>query len=135
MKIRNCFVSNSSSSSFCIYGASLDPKDLHYIKTFINPDELDKKDKDRFNNYLKDENNEEGSGDVWILLEVFCNYVKSPKLEFTYDTEGETVYIGRHPYSIGDDETGLQFKRSLDFLYKIIPGTYSIDYYEGEIVC
>lgn len=135
MKIRNGFVSNSSSSSFCIYGAMIEPSDLDYIKNFIDLENVDSTDKFRYEQFLKDENNEHGSGDRWVLLEVFCNYIKTHNLDFVYDSEGEVIYIGRHPYSIGDDETGKQFKRSLDFLYKIIPGNYSIDYHEGEIQC
>ena len=70
MKIRNGFVSNSSSSSFCIYGTSVDI----------------------------DGNIEEMIENTGLEIH---NY---------YDT----IYVGRSWSSIKDDETGAQFKESVN---------------------
>ena len=77
MKIRNGFVSNSSSSSFCIYGTCLTEKDLD-----ISLDEAERKA------------DEEGLYYVWGF--------------------NETLYLGRDPSSIGDNETGLDFKKDVE---------------------
>jgi len=75
MKIRNGFVSNSSSSSFCIYGTNIGE----------NRDEV--------------EIIEEKIRELGLKLEVHY---------------GEyTRYVGRSWSSIGDDETGKQFKASV----------------------
>ncbi len=74
MKTRLGFVSNSSSSSFCVYGVDF------------------------------------GSG--MIMTQEDVDYMSENKL---HDETGEhdSVYIGREWQSIGDDETGRQFKDSI----------------------
>ena len=69
MKIRQGFVSNSSSTSFCVYGIWVD-----------HPEEE-----------LRDMAEEMG---------LFCHR----------DQYGDGLYIGREWSSIGDEETGKQFK-------------------------
>ncbi len=87
MKVRIGFVSNSSSSSFLMYGArirestvdSVDAKDMSgLIVEYGNPD-------------LRD-----------------------------YD---EDVYVGRSWGSVGDDETGLAFKQSIEKAIESVFGT------------
>jgi len=82
MKIRNGFVSNSSSTSFCIFGAAFEPEEIKKIFNVEDPYDAEEK--------LK------GSG-----------------LEFEAGQEGYTYYIGRSWKNIKDDETGKQFKESI----------------------
>jgi len=71
MKMRKGFVSNSSSTSFCIYGTTV-------------KDELEAKLPEGLNYYYGDPNNE------------------------------GAIYIGKYWSDIGDDETGRQFKESVE---------------------
>lgn len=92
MKIRASFVSNSSSSSFCIVGLYLD-----------NKSEL----QDRFGvdhlNHIK-----------------FPEDIKN-KLE-TYSPEGEDGWIGISIFYMKEEETLLQFKhRSLAYINSVVP--------------
>jgi len=95
MKVRLGFVSNSSTSSFCIYGALLDSSDLikrlktEYKATLVLNDEEDLTP-DVFLYKFFDE--EEG---YWTYHDIF--------------NDGE-YYIGRAWTDISDDETGKQFK-------------------------
>lgn len=75
MKIRNGFVSNSSSSSFCIFGAVVDEKGYEQIE----------------------------------------KEVSDAGLYYNWGPEfSEGVYVGREWSKIGDDETGQQFKDSVE---------------------
>ena len=86
MKIRNGFVSNSSSSSFCIYGIMKDRNELiELIKSKNLPFE------------------EEESIEVEI-----------DGLEVIDDMDCEEVWIGRKWNSIKDDETGKAFKTEVE---------------------
>lgn len=88
MKIRNGFVSNSSSSSFCIYGITID-----------NTDDT----RQQIMDYLVKNNIEVDSDDFYELAE------RIPGLEY-HSIEGDAHYLGRSFASIKDDETGKQFK-------------------------
>lgn len=93
MKIRNGFVSNSSSSSFCIYGISIEEEDLKKLaeKLSVSVDE----------DYI----------DTYSLEK------KLVEKEYTVtiqDMMGEYFYIGRSYSSIKDDETGQQFKETIE---------------------
>ena len=79
MKTRIGFVSNSSTTSFCIYGAKFD--------------DLNEKQRDEFENLYE--------GDFGVH----------------YGEDGE-IYLGRSPFSIKDDETGIQFKESVQNFIK-----------------
>ena len=96
MKIRNGFVSNSSSTSFCLYGIYV-PSGYDRLR--------DKADKSRLGTHS--------------------------------DQEGDGIYIGLHPSSIKDDETGAQFKRrateALEALTgkKVVCGWHQDGWYNG----
>jgi len=95
MKIRNGFVSNSSSSSFVIYGVCLDTysdevKSL--MEKHLTEDEID---------LVKD-------GD-----EMLSEFLDTSGLYIKEDYECECIYIGREWSRIGDDETGKEFKESV----------------------
>ena len=126
MKTRRGFVSNSSTTSFCIYGASVD---TNYI-TFDFLKELKKRNPEVFERILKDAycakalkdidnwTEEEGSEFLEnngpeipgiISAGIGIDYYSGP--ESYYDGE---YYIGRAWKYIGDDETGSQFKTSIE---------------------
>jgi len=90
MKIRTGFVSNSSSSSFCIYGIELDSCEFKEKIIKMKPD-------------LEDED---------------CVYELSENLDTSLEvhtpSDWDTVYIGRDWSSVKDDETGKQFKENVE---------------------
>lgn len=111
MKIRLGFVSNSSSTSFCIYGLCLEgskAKEIFKVENVHNLDSV-------------------------IPGESGLNYVAGQ--------ESYYVYLGRPWSSVEDDETGLQFRTSiLQNLKKLLPdqelsfeklGTHEESWYNG----
>lgn len=86
MKTRQGFVSNSSSSSFCIFGAYIDPK---HFESLGKPEDS--------------EPYEWAESFGTDLLEI----------HFGGDDYDDSFYIGRSWDRIGDDETGAQFKKSV----------------------
>lgn len=116
MKIRNGFVSNSSSSSFLIYGTGVSCDkikgiaDKLRIKTTLEYDgeKYEKEDYD----FAED-----------IAKELGLSYVSGPSDHY--------FYFGRCPSSIKDDETGLQFKQSVEKPIKELLGEeYKCTYHE-----
>ena len=89
MKTRQGFVSNSSSSSFCIYGVGIDSYEFEKIMKKIKPD-------------LESEN-------IYELAENL-----ETNLEVHTPTDFNTVYIGRSWSSIGDEETGKQLRDGVE---------------------
>jgi hypothetical protein len=89
MKIRNGFVSNSSSSSFLIYGTTIDISDIDM------PDDVE---------------------DSYEYLE---EKFKDTDINVYYvgDDDGY-YYIGKSWSNIGDDETGKQFKNNVENILK-----------------
>ena len=116
MKIRNGFVSNSSSSSFCIYGTNIDfDKFASKIKesNFLS---------------LSEEQLDELVGN-WEL----CEMVEG-KTELSIYQDDYNVWIGRSWSTVGDDETGKEFKNSVETgLEKILGSTVECRTYEEEI--
>jgi hypothetical protein len=87
MKFRGGFVSNSSSSSFCIYGLYLEEAEYSKISDGYDLNEdVDKKLQDA------------GLSSVHLVTGQGDGY----------------AYIGRDYSDIGDDETGRQFKDSVE---------------------
>jgi len=98
MKIRNGFVSNSSSSSFSIYGAELSMED---IKRFL-PEDIDTLE-------------EPWRWDIeWHSLARDVEKALGEEFSCFYDYECPSIYVGRELESLKDEETGKQFKESVD---------------------
>ena len=111
MKVRNGFVSNSSSSSFLIYGAELSDYREELFKKFGLTEDSD--------SYELADKIEETTG-------------------LSADTVmGEYLYVGISWGRIKDDETGLQFKQNVRNIFKeklgleIELGTCSEAWYNG----
>lgn len=95
MKIRKGFVSNSSSTSFCIYGVC-----------FEDVDDVIELHKKLFNRELTDDELDE----VYELADEIAG-----KLELECHSPGDDYYyFGRSWSDIKDDETGKQFKENIE---------------------
>jgi hypothetical protein len=92
MKIRTGFVSNSSSSSFLMYGLSLDCVDPRELSSVEDAESLDS---DGF--------------DLYEELEGLCKGT-----EFGYWVWDDYAWIGASWDEVGDDETGRQFKEKVE---------------------
>jgi len=93
MKIRNGFVSNSSTSSFCIFGVEIEDSDI--------PSVLD-------NLGIKYEKDEDGMFD--FESEDWCEHLESIEIPYIHDYENETTYFGFGIEDMEDDETKKQFQ-------------------------
>lgn len=124
MKVRTGFVSNSSSSSFCIFGIDVKYGDIEtqLINDFTAEELAEAKSK----NKRFDETN------FRDLITLFC---KKNSFDYIDDFEGDTIYIGRDPGSIGDDETGREFRNSIGDKLKPFVGDKQPKWHEGEIAC
>jgi hypothetical protein len=123
MKIRNGFVSNSSSCSFLIYGMSFDPSDLsenqlksvkeqciNILKNYNSDNEYFKR---KAKNILKDLltiDDEEFMCDFHEYMREIIDF--NDDLDF-YDYQGE-CYIGEEPTKADDNLTFGEWKKSVE---------------------
>jgi hypothetical protein len=126
MKIRQGFVSNSSASSFCIYGAHF--SDINEAVELISEIGGDIMLVDQAKALLGGD-----EGDPNDLLEQWAD---KEDLSFIRGPDGDGVYIGREWSSVKDDETGHQFKDSIEeklktIFGKVAFGTLSEAWYDG----
>jgi len=156
MKKRQGFVSNSSTTSFCIYGAHVKlTMDMifgcfEYVK-FNHPDffkERLEKVRENWNSseYSKknvpfldlierfDDLNDEEKDELSEFFEMDPVDVFSQIMDLEYwsgPDYGSDIYVGRSWDSIGDDETGKQFKDSIEEdLVKVFGDSISCGTYE-----
>jgi hypothetical protein len=114
MRIRNGFVSNSSSSSFLIYGWCIE-------------------DIKKVGEVLKVE-----SGGKYDIINELEKLLLKNDLGVIHGQDDHSIYIGRSWDSIGDNETGGQFKKSIEEdIEKLLPGikkvfgTHEEAWYDG----
>jgi len=97
MKMKHGFVSNSSTTSFCIYGASFENEE---ITKFLEKNGVEHPDDDHVGELEELDKFKEA------FLEVHCGP------DSDYGDYG--IYLGRSFDSIKDDETGKEFKESIE---------------------
>jgi len=135
MKIRSGFVSNSSSSSFCIYGATIDTVEFvkGLIENFGNISEIKKSMEDHeINDKFSNEEEEEDyfcesdeeiefiDDTLEILIKKGINPNCTRQYEMNEDSNSE-VTIGRDYLDIDDNETGKEFKEKVEkFIKRIV---------------
>ena len=114
MKTRNGFVSNSSTTSFTIFGISLEPDEAKKMLKWNHP-----KVKELCEKYEYKEGEE-----LRVLGALLSNLVESPEY-------GDHLYFGRSWSSVKDDETGAQFKeRVRATLAEFLTGELELSTYE-----
>lgn len=107
MKIRNGFVSNSSTSSFLIYGAYLESEDI--VTAFKNNiDKIKEKSPDDAAVAYYEESPEDYD-DYFEMLDSLSDLMEDKDID-TWCVWDEDYYIGASLRRIKDDETMSQFK-------------------------
>lgn len=123
MKLRKGFVSNSSSSSFAIFGIEESASTLaemlsEKMEKKALPDGVDPEDA-------------EDEIDSWSVKEII-----EEKGLSCYDDEGGTLYVGLDVFGMEEDETKRQFKARISAKLKEVFGKdFTIDYLSGEYPC
>jgi hypothetical protein len=125
MKIRLGFVSNSSSTSFCIYGISVSVRD--FLDKFNLPKIISKDLKKSFNRLIKETDYNISYDDVELLNKIIFYSLNDNSIEYYVDCS--SVNIGKSLILINDNETGLEFKISVEkSLNKLFKEQISYDY-------
>jgi hypothetical protein len=92
MKIREGLVSNSSSTSFCIYGTILTEEIVEKLRVELGDDE-------------------DGEDDIYGLID---GIIADKKLDLEINSPpDEEYYVGRSWSKVKDDQTGKEFKEDV----------------------
>lgn len=105
MKIRNGFVSNSSTSSFLIYGIKFYEGD---VKEFFLNSSNNEAIRIRAKRLLEDDE------DIFSFMDGVCTEILLNQFELYYVDELELYYVGKSWGEIKDDETGSEFKKNIE---------------------
>ena len=124
MKIRNGFVSNSSSSSFCIYGISTDENEITeaLIAKGVSEKEFEDGLYEYFDDWTYNRKKQKGTLTEEDIAEYGNKFFKPEdgfKMHCPYEDE---VYLGVAWSNIGDDETGAEFKNRIETKLKDLLG-------------
>lgn len=118
MKIRTGFVSNSSSSSFCIYGMAVNSRE-QVMETY----------RELFKG-KEDEEMDEDDG-MYEICEAITDEIP---MTYYVDSDSDIYYFGRSYSSGGDSETFGDFKKSIDAdMKKAFGDSASCSHIEEEI--
>lgn len=138
MKLRKGFVSNSSTSSFMIYGYELNMDEFHEL-IVKNHADLFKKELAIINKKIKD------SDDKMSLEEAIINhelYDIDEKLRengmpiYMIDGETDQVFLGEDTSSMDEDETKRQFKARVEKqVAKFVGKEVECDYINHDYSC
>jgi hypothetical protein len=121
MKVRNGFVSNSSSSSFCLYGTSLETDELKQAYANV---------------FGKSENDEDDEDEYDSLYEMCAELADKVGLSYEVDGECGYYYFGQYYNSAPDDKTFGQFRNEIKEIIKTNFGeNCTVCHHEGEIPC
>lgn len=139
MKIRSGFVSNSSSSSFCLYGISADSNDLLRALN-IEDGELLKLAEDILRGAGCNEKiTAENYHDLLDEYEIdsFDPYEVGEALGLeVHWPDGDYVYLGRSWDDINDDETGAQFKNYVEtIIHKSFTKKFDVESMSDSYYC
>ena len=119
MKIRQGFVSNSSSSSFCIYGITEEESVIKeaLIAKGATEEELSDGLGEYLDSWSYDYKKREGkltAEDIAAQEGKFFQPEENFETFNPYYDYGDEIYIGIQWKRIGDDETGMQFMKKID---------------------
>jgi len=108
MKVKRDFVTNSSSTSFCAWGVTLERNDLMENEDLIRKLYEFEKPEQTYNEYKLAVDEEDA------IYDVLDAYLSSKKLSVTTDNDSENIYIGITPQDMPDDMTVGDIKKSVN---------------------
>lgn len=133
MKIRSGFVSNSSSSSFCVHGAHIDSDEIMDLINSIGAAFPESKQISELVTKCKAEYEDGSLFENGNLDKLLNQIFEKTQIEYILNWECEAIWLGRSYKTLGDDETGAQFKESAESeIRKYLPHT-TIEFINEEV--